>query len=105
MNNNLNNQVLEYGVCGIREIQLVKNEYLIEHSHDGHYVSDCDLVTSYEVQIRILYCIFWHKWITLANWGVLETLDSDKNDVQRNLVLAKMSAYALYNKMIKYGGF
>lgn len=58
MNNNLNNQVLEYGVCGIREIQLVKNEHLIEHSHDGHYVSDCDLVTSYEVQIRIPYCIF-----------------------------------------------
>ena len=48
---------------------------------------------------------FWHKWITLANWGALETLDSDKSDVQRNLVLAKMSAYALYNKMIKYGGF
>jgi hypothetical protein len=48
---------------------------------------------------------FLHKWITLANWGVLETLDSDKSDVQRNLVLAKMSAYTLYNKMIKYGGF
>lgn len=105
MNNNLNRKVLEYGICGIREVQLVVDEHLIEHQHDEHYMTDCDFVTTYEIQIRIPYFLFWHKWITLATWGVLNTSNSDKYDVNRNLILAKMSAYALYNKMIKYGGF
>lgn len=95
-------EVLEYGLCGLREIRLIKEERVIGE-FNGSTIED--FATSYTIQIRIPYFLFWHKWITLANWGVLETLDSDKSDVQRNLVLAKMSAYALYNKMIKYGGF
>ena len=95
-------EVLEYGLCGLREIRLIKEERVIGE-FNGSTIED--FATSYTIQIRIPYCVFLHKWITLANWGVLETLDSDKSDVQRNLVLAKMSAYALYNKMIKYGGF
>lgn len=95
-------EVLEYGLCDLREIRLIKEERVIGE-FNGSTIKD--FATSYTIQIRIPYFLFWHKWITLATWGVLETLDSDKNDVQRNLVLAKMSAYALYNKMIKYGGF
>lgn len=105
MNNNINCKVLEYGICGIREIQLVKDEHIIEHQQDDKYMTDCDFVTTYEIQIRIPYFLFWHKWITLAIWGVLNTLTSDKDDVNRDLILAKMGAYTLYNKMIKYGGF
>lgn len=105
MNNNLTRKVLEYGICGIREVRLVIDDHIIEHEQYGNYITDCDFATTYEIQIRIPYFLFWHKWITLANWGVLNTLDSDKDDISRNLILAKMSAYALYNKMIKYGGF
>lgn len=95
-------EVLEYGLCGLREIRLIKEERVVGE-FNGSTIED--FATSYTIQIRIPYFLFLHKWITLANWRVLETLDSDKSDVQRNLVLAKMSAYALYNKMIKYGGF
>lgn len=95
-------EVLEYGLCGLREIRLIKKERVIGE-FNGSTIED--FATSYTIQIRIPYFLFWHKWITLATWGVLNTLDSDKADVSRNLILAKMSAYALYNKMIKYGGF
>lgn len=95
-------EVLEYGLCGLREIRLIKEERVIGE-FNGSIIED--FATSYTIQIRIPYFLFWHKWITLANWGVLNTLDSDKADVSRNLILAKMNAYALYNKMIKYGGF
>lgn len=95
-------EVLEYGLCGLREIRLIKEERVIGE-FNGSTIED--FATSYTIQIRIPYFLFWHKWITLANWGVLNTLDSDKADVSRNLILAKMNAYALYNKMIKYGGF
>lgn len=95
-------EVLEYGLCGLREIRLIKEERVIGE-FNGSTIED--FATSYTIQIRIPYFLFWHKWITLANWGVLNTLDSDKADVSRNLILAKINAYALYNKMIKYGGF
>lgn len=95
-------EVLEYGLCGLREIRLIKDERVIRE-FNGSTVED--FATSYTIQIRISYFLFWHKWITLATWGVLNTLTSNKDDVNRNLILAKMRAYALYNKMIKYGGF
>lgn len=49
MNNNINREVLEYGICGIREIQLVKDEHIIEHQQDDKYMTDCDFVTTYEI--------------------------------------------------------
>lgn len=95
-------EVLEYGLCGLREIRLIKEERVIGE-FNGSTIED--FATSYTIQIRIPYLLFWHKWISLANWGVLDNVNLDKADVSRNLILAKMSAYALYNKMIKYGGF
>lgn len=95
-------EVLEYGLCGLREIRLIKEERVIE-KFNGSTIED--FATSYTIQIRISYFLFWYKWITLATWGVLNTLTSDKDDVNRDLILAKMGAYSLYNKMIKYGGF
>ena len=38
---------------------------------DDKYMTDCDFVTTYEIQIRIPYFLFWHKWITLATWEFL----------------------------------
>nr|DAG88246.1 MAG TPA: hypothetical protein [Crassvirales sp.] len=95
-------EVLEYGLCGLREIRLIKEERVIGE-FNGSTIED--FATSYTIQIRIPYLLFWHKWISLANWGVLDNVNLDKADVERNLLIAKMSAKALYNKMIKYGGF
>lgn len=95
-------EVLEYGLCGLREIRLIKEERVIGEFNDSAVE---DFATSYTIQIRIPYLLFWHKWISLANWGVLDNVNLDKADVERNLLIAKMSAKALYNKMIKYGGF
>ena len=95
-------EVLEYGLCGLREIRLIKEERVIGE-FNGSTIED--FATSYTIQIRVTYLLFWHKWISLANWGVLDNVNLDKADVNRDLILAKMSAYALYNKMIKYGGF
>lgn len=95
-------EVLEYGLCGLREIRLIKEERVIGE-FNGSTIED--FATSYTIQIRIPYLLFWHKWISLANWGVLDNVNLDKSDVERNLLIAKMSAKALYNKMIKYGGF
>lgn len=95
-------EVLEYGLCGLREIRLIKEERVIGE-FNGSTIED--FATSYTIQIRIPYLLFWHKWISLANWGVLNNVNLDKADVERNLLIAKMSAKALYNKMIKYGGF
>lgn len=95
-------EVLEYGLCGLREIRLIKEERVIGE-FNGSTIED--FATSYTIQIRIPYLLFWHKWISLANWGVLDNVNLDKANVERNLLIAKMSAKALYNKMIKYGGF
>lgn len=95
-------EVLEYGICGLREIRLIKEERVIGE-FNGSTIED--FATSYTIQIRIPYLLFWHKWISLANWGVLDNVNLDKADAERNLLIAKMSAKALYNKMIKYGGF
>ena len=95
-------EVLEYGLCGLREIRLIKEERVIGE-FNGSTIED--FATSYTIQIRIPYLLFWHKWISLANWGVLDNVNLDKADVERNLLIAKMSAKALYNRMIKYGGF
>jgi hypothetical protein len=95
-------EVLEYGLCGLREIRLIKEERVIGE-FNGSTIED--FATSYTIQIRIPYLLFWHKWISLANWGVLDNVNLDKADVERNLLIAKMSAKALYNKMIKYGEF
>lgn len=95
-------EVLEYGLYGLREIRLIKEERVIGE-FNGSTIED--FATSYTIQIRIPYLLFWHKWISLANWGVLDNVNLDKADVERNLLIAKMSAKALYNKMIKYGGF
>lgn len=95
-------EVLEYGLCGLREIRLIKEERVIGE-FNGATIED--FATSYTIQIRIPYLLFWHKWISLANWGVLDNVNLDKADVERNLLIAKMSAKALYNKMIKYGVF
>lgn len=95
-------EVLEYGLCGLREIRLIKEERVIGE-FNGSTIED--FATSYTIQIRIPYLLFWHKWISLANWGILDNVNLDKADVERNLLIAKMSAKALYNKMIKYGGF
>lgn len=95
-------EVLEYGLCGLREIRLIKEERVIGEFNDSTIE---DFATSYTIQIRIPYLLFWHKWISLANWGILDNVNLDKADVERNLLIAKMSAKALYNKMIKYGGF
>lgn len=95
-------EVLEYGLCGLREIRLIKEERVIGE-FNGSTIED--FATSYTIQIRIPYLLFWHKWISLANWGVLDNVNLDKADVEKNLLIAKMSAKALYNKMIKYGGF
>lgn len=95
-------EVLEYGLCGLREIRLIKDERVIGE-FNGSTIED--FATSYIIQIRIPYLLFWHKWISLANWGILDNVNLDKADVERNLLIAKMSAKALYNKMIKYGGF
>lgn len=95
-------EVLEYGLCGLREIRLIKEERVIGE-FNGSTIED--FATSYTIQIRIPYLLFWHKWISLANWGVLDNVNLDKADVERNLLIAKMSAKALYNKMIRYGGF
>lgn len=95
-------EVLEYGLCGLREIRLIKEERVIGE-FNGSTIED--FATSYTIQIRIPYLLFWHKWISLANWGVLDNVNLDKAVVERNLLIAKMSAKALYNKMIKYGGF
>ena len=66
MNNNINREVLEYGICGIREIQLVKDEHIIEHQQDDKYMTDCDFVTTYEIQIRIPYFLFSLKMLFLV---------------------------------------
>lgn len=95
-------EVLEYGLCGLREIRLIKEERVIGE-FNGSTIED--FATSYTIQIRIPYLLFWHKWISLANWGVLDNVNLDKADVERNLLIAKMSAKALYNNMIKYGEF
>lgn len=95
-------EVLEYGLCGLREIRLIKEERVIGE-FNGSTIED--FATSYTIQIRIPYLLFWHKWISLANWGVLDNVNLDKADVERNLLIAKMSAKGLYNKMIKYGEF
>lgn len=94
-------EVLEYGLCGLREIRLIKEERVIGTEFNSYIIED--FATSYTIQIRIPYLLFWHKWITLANWGVLDNVNLDKADVERNLLIAKMSAKALYNKMIQYG--
>lgn len=94
-------EVIEYGICGLREVRIIKNENIIQCEQ----CSDCDVAVSYDVQIRMPYLIIFNKWKTLATWGYMITNKRDEADVNRDFIHAKMSAYALYTHMIKYGGF
>lgn len=51
-------EVLEYGLCGLREIRLIKEERVIGE-FNGSTIED--FATSYTIQIRIPYLLFWHK--------------------------------------------
>lgn len=48
-------EVLEYGLCGLREIRLIKEERVIGE-FNGSTIED--FATSYTIQIRIPYFLF-----------------------------------------------
>lgn len=48
-------EVLEYGLCGLREIRLIKEERVIGE-FNGSTIED--FATSYTIQIRISYFLF-----------------------------------------------
>lgn len=94
-------EVIEYGICGLREVRIIKNENVIKYVE----CNDIDIAVSYDVQVRMPYLIVFHKWKTLATWGYLITNKRNEADINRDSIHAKMSAYALYTHMVKYGGF
>lgn len=87
-------EVIESGVCGTKDVRVVKREMDMVGCGKNAEVKDI----SYSVQIKILMC--WH---TIATWDYEWTKDLAQVDIDRSDLLCKMAARALLTNMMQYG--